>query len=195
VADRSSGYTMVERFHVRDGATYPGAATVIFYVNGPSLELDERGMPRMSSADPVQTPYYMEAEVISPMVRLAPGETYAMDTEWFPTRSVSDPRNVTDAGVTDEPLTADVDLANLRLGGEFGVFFPGRLLAHVYNSRGAEIATVPLIAADPRQPVALQQEIPAPAGASRVSVHLEDDHGVDRGSLGEARVGTAHAHP
>jgi hypothetical protein len=195
VADLSSGYGMVERFRVDERASYPGKATVIFYVNGPSLELDEHGMPRMTPADPVQTPYYMEAEVISPMVRLAPGETYAMDTDWYPTRASGDLESVTDGGVAFAPLIAELDSTRLRLTGAFGVFYPGRLIAHVYDSRGAEIATVPLMSVDPRQPVALQQEIPAPSGASRVSVHLEEGNGADRGALGEARVSTAHAHP
>ena len=67
VADAATQYAMVERFQVQDGKEYPGKATVIFYTNG--------------SEPPEEPLYYMEAEINSPMVRLQPGETYAIDTE------------------------------------------------------------------------------------------------------------------
>ncbi len=187
-------YPPSERFHVREGASYPGKASVIFYVNGPSPQLDEHRMPKMTSSNREDTPYYMEAELNSPLVRLAPGETYAMDTDWFPTRVASNLRSVTDAAVVGEPLTADADSNGIRLAGMFGVFFPGRLVAHLYDSGGRKRGIVPLQDVDPSRPVALHQEIPASGATWRVSVQLEDQHGSDRGSLGEARVNSVHGH-
>ena len=188
VVNHSSGYAMVEQFHIREGANYPGKASVIFYVNGPSLELDEHGMPRMTSAKPEDTPYYMEAEIISPPVRLAPGETYAMDTHWFPARVASTFRSVTDAALVSEPLTAQLDANGVHLSGTFGVFFPGRLVAHIYDADGAETDVISMQDVNPAQLVSLNQNIRAPRASWRTSVHLEDQHGVDRGSLGEARL-------
>ena len=59
----------------------------------------------MKMADPYfvrrsveSTPYYMEAEVNSPIVDLQAGESYAMDTSWWPTRADGQLRDVTDAG-------------------------------------------------------------------------------------------------
>ena len=42
----------------------------------------------------------------SPMVELAPGESYAMDTQWYPTRMGEDFKTTTYSGVIGTPLTA-----------------------------------------------------------------------------------------
>lgn len=194
VVDGKAGYAMVERFRVHEGASYPGKASVIFYVNGPSLQLDERGMPKMTSSNPDDTPYYMEAELNSPLVRVAPGESYAMDTDWFPTRTGGNFQTVTDAGVAGKGLAADATSHGIRLSGSFGVFFLGRLVAHLYDPRGAETGAVPLLDVDPSQAVTLQEEVSAAGPVQRVSVHLEDRRGSDRGSLGEVRVNEAPGH-
>jgi hypothetical protein len=188
VVDGSTGYAMVEQFHVVERANYPGNATVIFYVNGPSLRIDEAGMPGMTSSKPGEIPYYMEAELNSPLVRLSPGETYAMDTTWLPARMAGRLRSVCNAAVVSEPLVAGKTSAGIHLSGAFGVFYRGRLVAHLYHAGGMETGLVPLFNVDPTQPVELNQDIPAPPATARISVHLEDSQGLDRGSLGEARV-------
>jgi alcohol dehydrogenase (cytochrome c) len=86
VADASSGYGMLERFRYFPNGEYPGKATVIFYKNGGSLTLDDRGSPVLTSSHPEEALRYMEAEINSPIISLAPGESYAMDTEWLPVR-------------------------------------------------------------------------------------------------------------
>ena len=86
VADASSGYGMLERFHYFPNGEYPGRATVIFYKNGGSLTLDKSGSPVLTSSHPEEALRYMEAEINSPIISLAPGESYAMDTEWLPVR-------------------------------------------------------------------------------------------------------------
>ena len=84
VAAAASGYGMVEHFHYYPNSNYPGKATVIFYQNGSSLTLDDHGSPMLTSSHPEEALRYMEAEINSPIVSLAPGESYAMDTEWLP---------------------------------------------------------------------------------------------------------------
>src|SRR5207248_1968319 len=79
VVDGATKYTMVERFRYQRGADYPGKATVIFFTTG-------NRRPQQPAQAPRPPVFYMEAELNSPMVRLDPGETYAMDTQWFPTR-------------------------------------------------------------------------------------------------------------
>jgi hypothetical protein len=58
----------------------------------------------------------------------------------------------------------------------------------VLDPRGAEIAVVELQPVDPSSPVKLNQTISVAEPADRVSVHLNDQQGVDRGSLGEAKI-------
>jgi hypothetical protein len=188
VVDGSSHFAMVERFDFDPAAEYPGKATVIFYKNGPAVEIDSKGAAviRTSSED---SPFYMEAELNSPMVQLAPGESYTFNTKWFPTRIGSDFRTATDAGVTSETLNIAGTNDGVKLSGTVGVFFAGRLVARFTGKDDRELTTIPLQAVDPADAVTLNQQVNAPAGAERVSLRLIDTRGVDRGSLGEARIG------
>lgn len=188
VVDGESRYAMVERFQYQQSKPYPGKASVIFWTNGPEMRLGDDGVPSLS-ADTDAGPYYEEAELNSPMCRLRPGESCALETEWFPTRAGSELRGVTDAGVILRPLVC-VPTANakVKLSGSFGVFFSGHLIAHFYDRHGALLATVPVTNASPTEPVLLDTEVSPPGVAARVSLHLEDERGLDRGALEEVRI-------
>ena len=188
VVDDATKYGMVERFQHVLNADYPGKALVIFYKNGAALELDENGMPTLRSANSQDAPYYMEAEINSPMIGLDPGASYAMDTQWFPVRAGKELRAVTSAGVVGRPLTAVLSPKGLHISGIFGVFFSGTLSAHVFDLRGVEIAVLQLQSTDPLSAVELNQTVKVAEGADRVSIHLNDQQGVDCGSLGEAKI-------
>jgi hypothetical protein len=195
VVDGDSRYAMVERFHYEKSETYPGKASVIFWTNGPEMKMNSDGNPSMSSANQVESPYYLEAEINSPLVQLRPGETRDLDTEWFPTRAGSEFHGVADAGVVVRPLQATrLQTGNVRLSGSFGVFFAGRLVAHVYNEHGASLGTMPVAQVDPATLVELQTELTPSAKPSRLSLHLEDGNGLDYGALQEVQVGSAE-HP
>ncbi len=174
--DGTSGYTMVERHHVDPTATYPGKASIIFYSSGP---------PDKQNNEPREGPF-MEAEMNSPMVELAPGESYAMDTQWYPTRMGEDFKTPTHSGVIGKPLTATSTPAGLVLSGSFGVFYAGDLVAHFYGRGGG--GTAKLMSVTPTEPVQLQTTLQTPPHTSRVSVHLVDANGLDRGPLGEVPV-------
>jgi hypothetical protein len=188
VVDADSQFAMVERFQHAKGAEYPGRASLIFYKNGAAMELNESGMPVLRSADVESTPYYMEAEINSPMIELQPGESYAMDTSWWPTRADSRLHDVTSAGVILSPLAVSPSGNSLTLSGSFGVFFPGKLRARYFDSSGAEQQTVDLQSVEPQTRVELQREVSPPARTARISIRLIGDQGVDRGSLGEATI-------
>ena len=189
VVNGTSAYAMVERFHYQENARYPGKASVIFWTNGPELHIDDRGFPVVVPPKPDETPFYMEAELNSPLVRLEPGETYPFDTDWFPARCGKQFTGITDAGLVSEALSASrVSSTSIRLSGSFGVFFPGQLIAHVYNRGGRLLRKTPLLAVDPGEAVTIEKEIAAGGEAGRVSLHLESSDGIDRGALGEATV-------
>jgi hypothetical protein len=194
VVDGDSRYAMVERFRYEKAETYPGKASVIFWTNGPELRLNSEGAPSLTSGDDA-SPYYLEAEINSPLVQLQPGETRDLDTEWFPTRSGSEFHGVEDAGIVLRPLRA-IRLATggIRLSGSFGVFFAGRLVAHLYNEHGASLGTMPLTEVDPADLVVLETDLTPPAKTARISLHLEDGNGLDRGSLQEVPVVAAETH-
>jgi hypothetical protein len=69
VVDGGSKYAMVERFQYEESKPYPGKASVIFWTNGPEMRLGQDGNLSVS-ADPDASPYYLEAELNSPMCRL-----------------------------------------------------------------------------------------------------------------------------
>ena len=184
VVDGATQFTMVERFRFQRGAEYPGLATVIFYTTGTS----RRG-PAPEAADPARPAiHYMEAELNSPVVRLDPGETFAMDTEWLPARMGSDFTTATYAGVVGKALAAASSADGLAVSGEFGVFFAGQLELRFYGRGGARLGSVNLQPAAPDAMVSLQKTVQAPADTARVSLHLIDAAGVDRGPLGETTV-------
>ena len=56
----------------------------------------------LGRSDKEPHPFYMEAELNSPMVQLGPaisGESHSFDTEWFPTRGDNGIQAVKDSGV------------------------------------------------------------------------------------------------
>jgi hypothetical protein len=190
VLDGESRYAMVERFQYEESKPYPGKASVIFWTNGPEMRLSSDGIPSLS-ADADASPYYLEAELNSPMCRLRPGESCDFETEWFPTRAGSEFHGVTDAGILIRPLRANaLENGKLKLSGSFGVFFSGRLVAHFYDEHGRSLGTMLVADANPAEPLSLDTEIVPPGRPARLSLHLEDEQGVDRGSLQEVRVGT-----
>ena len=187
VVDGSSRYAMVERFQYDTMRPYPGKASVIFWTNGPEARLKDDGEIALSK-DADSSPYYLEAELNSPMCRLRPGDSCTFDTEWFPTRAGSEFHGVSDAGILIHPLKA-VHLQNdaVKLSGAFGVFFSGHLEAWFYDERGANLARTRIADVNPTEALSIDKEVPT-AKAARVSLHLIDDSGVDHGSLQEIRI-------
>jgi hypothetical protein len=188
VVDGSSKYGMLERFQFEESRSYPGKASIIFWTNGPEVKLNADGEASMTSGGD-GVPYYLEAEINSPLCRLRPGETCSLDTEWFPTRVESEFHGVTEAGIVVRPLHATLlENGKIKLSGAFGVFFSGRLLAHLYNEHGAELESLYVANVDPTELVSITAEIPSSGRPTRVSLHLEDENGLDCGFLQEVPV-------
>lgn len=192
VVDGASHYAMVEKTKYFAGANYPGKATVIFYKNGPSVRLNNDGLPYLTSTKLDETPYYMEAELNSPMAVLAPGQTYTMDSQWLPTRaSHVSIDTVTDAGLVVRPLTAAKAAGKIEISGSFGIFFPGELRVFMYDAGGTEKNEMLLQAARPQDAIDVHQMIAATPDIVRISLHLIDTSGLDRGALGEVSLTTS----
>jgi hypothetical protein len=190
VVDGASQYAMVERFRYDEAKPYPGKASVIFWTNGPQLRQAPDGTVTFGRNEKDASPFYMEAELNSPLVRLNPGESYSFDTEWFPTRGDNSFQGVADAGVVLKPLRAAEagETGKIAISGAFGVFFPGKLVAHFYDPKGIAMGTQALADVDPRRTTSLQVLVAFPGRPGRVSVHLVDLNGIDCGPLGEVRV-------
>jgi hypothetical protein len=187
VVDENSHYAMVERFEYQETKSYPGKASVIFWTNGPEMRLQGDGTPSLSD-NPDAGPYYLEAELNSPLCKLRAGESCSFETEWFPARAGKEFHGVTDAGLLISGLRAREQDGKVKLSGDFGVFFSGHLVARFYDEHGALLGTMAVVKVEPSQPVSLNAEIVPPGKAVRVSLHLEDENGVDRGALNEVEI-------
>ena len=189
VVDGFGQYAMVERFRYETTRTYPGKASVIFWTNGPEMRLNDDGNPSLT-ADPDASPYYLEAEINSPMCKLRPGESCTLETEWFPTRAGREFHGATDAGILIRPLSASTRPdGKVRLSGTFGVFYTGYLVARLYDEHGHAATSMQVAEASPTELISLDTIVASPENVSRVSIHLVDERGVDRGALQEVRLG------
>ena len=94
-----------------------------------------------------------------------------------------------------QPLRASrLENGKIRLSGSFGVFYEGKLSAHFYNEHGRSLASVAVAEVSPTEPVPLDTEIDPQGKPTRLSLHLEDSNGVDRGAVDEVEIDTAE-HP
>lgn len=173
----------VENFKYFPGKSYPDDSSVATWNNGPgTLRFGPRDLTLPDN--PKRTPYFHEAETISPYATLEPSEEYSFPIEWAPTR-VTDPiQDANWSGVTSEPLTAELEGESVRLRGVFGVFEPGKIEAVFYSILGKELARTKLQVADPREVVRIDKKIAAPPGAFRAGVYIKDGQDYDLGALG-----------
>jgi hypothetical protein len=188
IVDRQSQYGMVQQFIFQPNGNYPANATVLFYKNGPSVHFGKDGVASIKATTPEATPYYMEAEMNSPIVKLSPGETYAMDTVWNPVKISDPPQKITNAGVVTQSLKAIQSADHITLTGKFSVFTAGSLTAVFLNDHGMETGRRVLKQVDPKDSVALNDTVSVVPNASQVVLKLFGANGADYGILGRVPV-------
>lgn len=188
VVDQQSQYGMIEHFTYQPHGNYPDKETVIFYKNGPSVHFDKDGVAAIHPTTPDSTPYYMEAELNSPIVQLSPGETYAMDTVWNPIKISDVPQSVTSAGVVTQRLSATSHAGNITLTGKFSVFTSGTLTALLMDHRGIEIKRLELKQVSPEEAVVLSDTFPVTTDIKQIVLKLINARGADYGVLDKVRI-------
>ncbi|WP_334269163.1 hypothetical protein [Edaphobacter sp. HDX4] len=188
VVDKMSHYGMVESFDFNPGGKYPGNTTVIFYQNGPSVHFDKSGTATIPPTTPLATPFYMEAEVNSPIVTLQPGGSQAFDTVWHPIAISEQPQEMRAPGVVVEQLKAVHGSQGVSLHGSFSVFSPGTLIASFFNQHGLEVARKEIETVDPAKAIALDTTVPAEDSAVRVYLVVKGTSGEDEGILAKAKI-------
>ena len=182
-ANGQSDHCFVGRFDYVPRAAYPDGCSVEFWLNGVG-EFVLNGLSITNT--PAETPYLMEAEILSPLVRLAPGQDYAFTTEWFAARCPPPLVRVTDAGVVHQPLAFRRHQDRADLGGVFGVFYQGRAAAVLATADGKLLGRIDLGAVAPDTVFRLSHPLALPEGTFRASLRVLDAAGQDRGELDEA---------
>jgi hypothetical protein len=122
------------------------------------------------------------------VVKLKPAETYAFDTRWFPARAEKGLSAVRDSGIVESALRASRKAQSIVLAGKFGVFVPCHLVARFYDRNNSVTRNISLHPAEPTKAVNVHQEIPIKNSDARVSIHVIDEKGNDRGALGEVAI-------
>jgi len=77
---------------------------------------------------------------------------------------------------------------HVTLSGAFGVFYSGRLMAHFYDGHGRPVGVMQVAEVTPTEEISVQSEVTPPEKSARVSLHLIDETGIDRGALQEVPV-------
>jgi len=182
-----SDHCFVGRFTPFPGAPYPDGAAVEFWLNGAG-EFILNGLAITNAADPKQTPYFMEAEILSPLVELAPGDECRFEINWFAARCPRPVVEMTSAGPLSQPLRLTRNGGQARLEGVFGVFCPGRAAAVFKAADGKELGRADLGAVGPTKVFRLAKQCRLPSNTFRVTVIAADAEGQLRGVLGNAAI-------
>ena len=192
--DGTSGAVFVERFVFEPDKEYPDGASVEFWHNGAG-KIHAYSKDVVLSANPAENPFVFESEVLSPLSRLAPGESYTWRYEWFAANIGGDFPVVgcNDGGVIAEPLRATPVEGKVRLRGRFGAFADGELRLACRSADGRDLKALALGAtASPLRAVVLDQVVAVPDGTGRVRLEIVPPRGGAL-TLAEADVSVAPA--
>jgi len=181
--NRAQRFGFFETFKYVPGARYPDNASVEFWLHGPGDFINNQEVVSMP-ADPKETPYLMETEILSPLVRLEPGEEYHFGLSWYVGRTGGPILNVTPVGATHEPLQIRQG-PDSTLTGKFAVFYEGKVMARFYSTAGTELSTVLLGDVSPLEELVLNHEVELPPDTFRVSLQVKDKDDKSRGVLAE----------
>jgi hypothetical protein len=175
----ASGAVFVQRFTFEPQREYPDGASVEFWHNGVGTIHAYNKDMRMAS-NPAENPFVFESEVLSPLARIAPGESYTWRYEWFATSIGGDFPIVgcNDAGVISQPLRAEHAAAGWRLTARCGVFVTGTPEIQWRDSHGHTLGTVSLRGlATPLKPLVLDETPSAPVGTSMAVLLIQSGAG------------------
>ncbi|MBC7287846.1 MAG: hypothetical protein H5T86_07340, partial [Armatimonadetes bacterium] len=155
--DDRHDWAFIQRFNVEPGAEYPdgGCTTEVFTSDN---------LP------------YMEAEVLSPLYTIRPGEEATFSLDWYACRVSGPIREVSEIAALHEPPALSRKDSSLLLTGSLGVFAPGTLRVTPLDAAGKATSKPLDKTVSPTEIVSLKETIPAQDKApARVSVELERD--------------------
>ena len=188
--DGAAGYAFVERFAYFPGKKYPDNASVEFWMSGPG-PIVMGGTIVDLKEDPVETPYLVESEILSPFAELRPGETASFHVDWYATRIGGNYPVVdcTPFGVTCVPLLARARGTKVSLEGRFGVFYSGRAVGVLLDAAGKECAKFEVKApVSPSAPLVVSAEGALPPEAVTACLVLTGAAGKTLGEVARAKI-------
>lgn len=188
----SAGRVFVQRFPYFAGKAYPDRSSVEIWLHGLGQFIVAGKIEELSD-DPVECPYFIETELLSPFAALKPGESYTFPYDWYTAAIGGDypVLDCTNVGVTCEPLTARLAGGALELSGRFGVFYrgTGRIAFLDADARplGRAEDARPV---SPTKPLVLSGQVksPPPPGTKTIALVVYDNAGRMIGELARAEL-------
>lgn len=127
VVDGSKGKVLVQRMSYEAGKQYPDGSNIQIWTNGLG-ELEAYGRREMMPEDVERNPYLLESELLSPMMRIGPGESAVFSYDWFAATigvDGEDEHRIIDCST----VACIVDHFTMErdgtMSGHFGVFYEG----------------------------------------------------------------------
>ena len=195
--DGESGAAFVQRFVFEPDKEYPDGSSVEFWHNGVG-QIHAYNRDIVMSTNAAENPYVFESEVLSPLARLKPGQSYTWTYDWYAANIGGDfpVLDSSTAGVIAEPLTAEWTSGRLRLKGRFGVFAPGKVRAEFANAQGRRLKTIEVSSAvSPLYALVLDTAVTAPTYSASVELQLVGPDGKVVGKLANAVIPVTEAPP
>lgn len=166
--NRETDYAFCQCFTHEPDETYPDSgATVECWTTG-------RGDPVAGLDFGKLNLYHMEAEILGPLRKMAPGETQSLDIDWYAARCPGPIVNVTGAGCAHQPLQAESIDSGIRLTGVFGLFHQGNLQLAWLDGEGRELVRETLALVSPLNVLRVDCVRRPPAGAHTAQLLLCD---------------------
>jgi hypothetical protein len=180
-----SNVLFCETFKLLPLETYPDNAPLQVWVNAPG-QLTLHG-ERIDLADePNGCDPYVESEILSPLVTLDPGGSYAFRIRWSCAAvddNLAGPPNFCGAAV--EPLRLTLESNTWRVRGQFAVFHRGRLELVMVAADGRVVTVESLGEVSPNSALTLDHRFPTSPAFARASLRLREPTGELLGTLAE----------
>lgn len=169
--NRETDYAFCQRFtHFPDEAYPDGGATVECWTTGHGEPVAGLDFGKLNL-------FHMEAEILGPLRKMAPGETQSLDIDWHVARCPGPIVNVNDAGCAHQALQAEAIGAGIRLTGVFGLFHLGRVQLTWLDGGGLEVAGETLALVNPLNVLRVDCVRRPPPGAQAAQLLLRDQQG------------------
>ena len=179
--NQAQDFAFCQCFTFFDGETYPdGGATVECWTTGLGEVIDGLDFER----DPQ---YNVEAEVLGPLRKMAPGDVQAFDIDWYAARCPGPIVSVTPAGCCHRPLKAEYLDDGVRLTGVFGVFYLGNVQLVWLDGAGGELSVETVGPVNPLDVLTIDMVRCVPEGADGVQLRVADGQGHAIGLLDSAQ--------
>jgi hypothetical protein len=165
-ADQQSGYALCFIFPYDPTAQYPdgGAVTEVWTES-----------PRSPSPVPIDSPgYLLEAEVLTPLFTIQPGESVEYTMQWCAAYCPGPIVDVNQLGCIHEPLRLQMVNSWARINGVFGCFMEGQARLVWLDDASRIIESIVLDRVTPLAALHINRVIPRPPNAVRLRVEIVD---------------------